>query len=185
MSEIIDFSKHAGIRSLMRRLAFMTFGVAAFVNPMRPLAIAHILFGLVVGLFFGWICKLFLVGMLGLFNPTLRKEQGKVKIRHAVEHGMLYMIPFAILAALSAFYLKWTITTGFFSTALMTAGGIAAFEIGRLRGKQAIKNTLLTSGLSFLFSTSWLLLVGILANVPAMLDGLMTFVQSLAGTLMN
>lgn len=168
------------IRLFMRRLCFMSFGITAFINPVDPLNLTNIVFGAVIGLVFGFFCKKFLSGVLGLFNRDLKKEHGRKIISRAVEKGMTFMFPFAVMALLAAFVMKWSLTGGFVSAGLMTAGGSAAVEVGKIKGKPALKNTILTSVISWAFSTLWLFSGGYLGKIPPYLEGGARFLISLS-----
>ena len=177
MSE--DISKGKGWRNLMRRLSFIVFGICAFSNPLDRLNIYNILFGIVIGLFFGWLFKKFLRGFLGLFNGKFKKEQGKEVIRYAVDNGMLFLIPFAVMVVIATFYLNWSMTGGFISAGIMAVGTAAAITMGKLKGKQEIRNTIATSGVSFLFSFIWTLSFAFLVKAPPLLEGGIMMVRSL------
>jgi len=173
------------LRSLVRKLCFAAFGITAFVNLADPLNMTNLVYGILVGLFFGFLCKVFLSGILGLFNRDLKTVHGKKAISYAVERGMMFMIPFAVMALLATFLLKWSLTGGFVSAALMTAGGSAAMEIAKLKEKPALKNTILTSGIAWLFSTSWLFSSGYLGKIPPYLDGGVRLLLSLSGNFLK
>ena len=106
-----------------------------------------------------------------MFNPDLKASIGRKTISHAVEKGMTFMVPFAVMALLATFVMGWSITGGFVSAGLMTAAASASMEIGKLKGKQAMKNTILTSAISWSFSTLWLYSIGFLGKMPAYIEG--------------
>ena len=166
-----DINKGKGWRSLVRRLCFIAFGICAFTNPLDRINLYNILFGIAIGLFFGWLFKKFLRGFLGLFNGKFKKEQGKEVIRYAVDTGMLFLTPFAVMLLIAVFYLNWSLTAGFISAGIMSAGTAAAITMGKLKGKQEIRNTLATSGVSFLFSFLWSLSYPYLMKAPAIIEG--------------
>lgn len=137
-----EIAKGKGVRSLLRRLCFMAFGIAAFFNPLDRFNPVNIIFGIVIGLLFGFLCKGFLTRLLGLINPGLKQSHGKKIISIAVDLGMTFMVPFAVMALLATFFMGWTITGGFVSAGLMTAGASASMEVGKLKGKPELKNTI-------------------------------------------
>lgn len=165
-------------RGLLRNVCFATFGVTAFSNPMNRLSVTNIVFGIVIGIFFGFLFKKFSQGLLRLFNGKLKKEIGKDAITYAVNTGMMFLIPFALMALLSVFYLKWSIVSGFISAGIMAAGTAASLEMGKLRGKQELKNTIITSMVSYLFSFIWTISAQILVKAPGLIDGAIIFIRS-------
>lgn len=158
-------------KGLIHSLCFMAFGISAFSSPLDRLNIYNIIFGILVGLIFGWLFKSFLKGFLGLFNGKTKKEKGKRAIKTAVDNGMLFAIPFAFMLVLATFVLNWSMTIAFISAGIMAVGTATAIEIGKLKGKQEIKNTILTSGMSFVFSFVWTLSYQFLAKAPGLMEG--------------
>lgn len=165
-------------RNLLRRLCFVAFGISAFSNPLDRLNLYNIGFGIIIGLFFGYLFKKFLRSLLGLVNRNLKKEKGKESIVYAVDAGMLFLIPFAVMSLISTFYLKWYLTGGFISAGIMSVGTAAALEIGKLKGKQELKNTIITSLVSFVFSFIWTLSVQLLIRVPGFIEGGISILRS-------
>lgn len=171
-------SKGKAWRSLLRRLCFIAFGIAAFSKPLDRLNLYNIGFGIVVGLFFGFLFKKFLRSFLSLINKNLRKEKGKETIYYAVEIGMLFLIPFAVMVLIATFYFKWSMSGGFIAAGIMAVGTAAALEIGKLTGRQELKNTIISSGVSFLFSLLWNLSTQILVKVPGFIEGGISLLSS-------
>lgn len=163
----------------LRNLCFAAFGITAFSNPLNRLDVANIVFGIVIGMFFGFLFKKFLRGLLGLFNRKLKKDIGKAAIIYAVNTGMIFMVPFALMALLSVFYLKWSVVSGFISAGIMAVGTAASLEMGKLRGKQEIKNTIVTSLVSYLFSFLWTISAQILVKAPGLIDGAIILIRSI------
>lgn len=172
-------SNEKGWRGFVHGLCFIAFGICAFSNPLDKFNIYNILFGVVIGLFFGWLFKKFLKGFLGLLNSKLKKEQGKEVIRSAVDNGMLFLTPFAIMILLATFFLNWSMTVAFISAGIMAVGTAAAIEMGKLKGKQEIKNTIATSGMSFLFSFIWTLSYQFLMKTPPYLEGGINLIRTM------
>lgn len=157
----------------------MLFGISAFANPLDPFSPAHLLFGAVFGLFFGWLFKRFLYAFVAMMNRPVKKEWGKKVMRYPVETGMLLLLPFALMLALATFYLKWNHAAPFISAGMMAVGTATAIELGHLRGKTMIRNTIVTSGVSFLFSFLWTFSQPFLNRAPSLIDGGITLVRSL------
>jgi len=160
-----------GIRNLLRLVCFMTIGICAFSNPLDQGNLYNIGFGIITGLLFGFIFRRFLKAFLSLFNGKLRKEQGKIVIRNAVDSGMLFLTPFAVMLAIATFLLNWSMSASFVSAGIMAVGTASAIEMGKIKGKQEIKNTIATSGVSYAFSFLWTLSYPLLVKAPPLLEG--------------
>lgn len=159
------------MKNIVRYLCFIAIGISAFANPLEPMSIYNLIFGAAAGLLFGWLFRIFLKAFLSLFNGNLKKEKGKKVIRDAVDSGMLFLAPFAFMLLLAVFYLQWSETRGFVSAGIMAVGTASAIEMGRLKGKQEIKNTIASSGISLVFSFIWTLSYVYMAKVPALIEG--------------
>lgn len=177
MEENVDRGR--GMKKLISKLCFMAFGITAFSNPLDRFSLYNIGVGILVGLIFGWFFRKFLYGFLGLFNKKLKSEKGKATIHYAVDNGMMFLVPFAMMALMATFYLKWSMTSGFISAGIMAVGTSAAIEIGKLKNKQEIKNTIITSAVSFLFSYCWTFSIGLMAKAPGFIEGGINLIQSL------
>lgn len=159
------------MKNLVRYLCFIVIGISAFTNPLEPMNIYNLIFGAAAGLLFGWLFRIFLRAFLSLFNGNLKKEKGKKVIRDAVDNGMLFLTPFALMLLLAVFYLQWSETRGFVSAGIMAVGTASAIEMGRLKGKQEIKNTIASSGISLAFSFLWTLSYVYMAKASALIEG--------------
>jgi hypothetical protein len=132
----MDFRKGKGIKAFIRILCFMAFGVGALANPMDAFNLYGLGFGILCGLLIGWLFRLFLRGFLGLFNREFKKQAGRQAIRYAVDEGMLFLTPFAVMLLIAVFYLNWTMTVPFISAGIMAAGTAAAMKSGRCRASR-------------------------------------------------
>lgn len=184
-ARIEELHKGGFMRRLVRRACFAAFGVTAFVNLADPWNVTNLIFGILTGLFFGFVCRRFLAGLLGLFNRDLKSTHGKKIATLAVERGMVFMVPFSVMALAASFFMGWSLTGGFVSAGLMTAGAMSAVEIGRFKGKPALKNTILSSVAAWCFSTLWLFAAPILGKIPPYLDGGVTLLLSLKDQFMK
>jgi len=173
-----DINKGQKWRDLIRRLCFVAFGISVFYNPLDPMNLYNILFGIATGLFFGWLFRKFLRGFLGLVNRKFKQEQGKDIIYYAVDSGMLFLVPFAIMLLVATYFLHWSMTAGFISAGIMAVGTAAAIEMGKAKGKQEIRNTIATSGVSFLFSFIWTLSYQVLMSAPSLVEGGVNLLRS-------
>lgn len=178
-----DYQKGNGLRGFLRRICFIFFGILAFSNPLDLYNPYNIGFGAIAGLFFGFLCRLFLIRLLSALNPQIKQHIGKNAISAAVNRGMMFMIPFTVMAFFSFYYLKWFITSGFLSVGIMSAAACASIEIGKLKQKQEIKNTVVTSLTASAFSTLWIFGTGFLAVVPGFIEGVAGFILSQTGNL--
>ena len=174
-----DINKGKGLRSLLRRLCFIAFGISTFSNPLDRLNPYSILFGVFIGLIFSGLFTVFIQNFLGLFNSKYKKENGKETIRHAVDQGMLFMVPFAVMILIATYYLNWSTSAGFISAGFMAVGTASAIEMGKLKGKQEIRNTIATSGVSYLFSFVWVLSFQYLIKVPPVIEGGVSLIRTL------
>ncbi len=177
----LDFRKGRALKALIRRLCFMAFGIGAMANPLDVLNLYNIGVGAFIGLMFGWLFRMFLKGFLGMFNGSFQKEKGKEAIRYAVDNGMLFLSPFALMLLLATFYLNWSMTVPFISAGIMAVGTASAIEMGRLQGKQAVKNTIAASVVSFAASFVWTLSFPTLYKAPSLIEGGVSLVLSLIG----
>ena len=159
------------VRSFVRRLCFIAIGISAFSDPMERLNPYDMIFGALAGLLFGWLFRKFLRSFLSLFNGKFKKEKGKKPIWDAVDSGMLFLVPFTVMLLLAVYYLNWSETRGFVAAGIMAVGTAAAIEFGKAKGKQEIRNTIATSGTSFLFSFLWTLSYAYLAKAPSLIEG--------------
>jgi hypothetical protein len=164
-----------------RILAFIAFGATTFTSTTTRFSVYHIGFGAVVLLLFGWLYKHLLRMFLGLFNPIIKKEVGKKAIPIAVENSMLFLIPFAVMALIASYFLKWTMTSAFLSTGFMSVGTAASIEVGKLRDKPVLRNTVIAMVLSFVFVFLLTFSIPLLSKVPPLIEGAIKFIPTLMG----
>ncbi|WP_276661705.1 hypothetical protein [Syntrophomonas wolfei] len=176
-----DYNQGKGLRRLTRRLCFMVIGICALANPLEFLNLYNIGFGILCGLLFGGLFRMFLKGFLGMLNGHFKKEKGKAAIRYTVDNGMLFLVPFALMLAIAVFYLGWSITAPFISAGIMAVGTASAIEMGKMQGKQGIKNTIATSVVSFCFSYLWTMSFTYLNRAPSLIEGGVGLLRSLMG----
>lgn len=167
--------------NLIRHLGFMFLGVLAFFKPNDPFNLYILGFGCLLGLFYSFLFKGFLHRSLRLINHKLKKEVGKEPIEKAVALGGLFILPFAFLAGLSTLWFGWSLNTSFVTTGITAIGTAAGLEFSKLTGKPKLKNTVITAGMSWVFSTLWTLGFPFLVHAPGFLEGSVTLVRSLFG----
>lgn len=174
-----NFTKGRAVRGMVKTICFAAFGACIFANPLDFYNPYRIGFGVLVCLLFGWLLQKFLQAFLSLFNGKVKKEKGKEAIAYAVETGMLYLVPFATMACLATYVLQWSLIGAFISTGIISVGTAASIEMGRITGKPAIKNTLITSGVSYAFSLLLTFSIPILIKAPGLVEGLVKLVPTL------
>lgn len=176
-----DLQKGKVFRSLVRRLCFIFIGVGAIANPLDLWNPYNIGLGLLWGLIFGGVFRIFLKGFLGMFNGQLKKEKGKNAISYAIDNGMLFLAPFTLMLLIAVLYLEWTMTIPFISAGIMAVGTASGIEINKMLGKSGIKNTIAAAGVSFAFSLLWTLSFSYLNRAPSYLEGGVNLVRSVIG----
>jgi len=141
-------------------LCFMTLGL--LIPFSRPdFKILTLLLSFLLALIIGLLAVQLLIILFNSGNKELRLESGGQFSREAVGSGMLFMIPFTVLAVLAQLLLNWDAVMPFASAAIMTAAATAGAEVMK-KGAQGMKNILIPSGLAFLLSTGWMMLVALL-----------------------
>ncbi len=163
----------------LRILCFASFGICTFYSLLEPTNPYRLGFGLLYGIIFGWVFKLFLNGLLGTFNHQIKKEHGKAVIKDATKTGMVFMLPFAFMLLIATFYLNWSQTAAFISAGIMAVGTASAIELGKLIGKSSLKNTIVSSLACLIFSFAWILSTAFLIKVPPLIEGGAVIIKSL------
>lgn len=176
-----QLTKGKFLRGFIRWLCFIALGAALFIDQTDPFNWVRMVLGIVTVIIFGGIYKLKLKALLYVFNGKVRKEKGRHTVSYSVENGMLFLVPFAVMALIAAYYLRWSSVTPFLSTGLMVVGGASTVELSKFTGKSSIKNTLIASGVSFLFSFILILGMPYIANIPGMLEGLADLIPTVLG----
>ncbi|MGI6327887.1 MAG: hypothetical protein ACOX1I_02860 [Dethiobacteria bacterium] len=159
----------------------MFIGVGALANPLNIWNPYNIALGLLWGLIFGGVFRMFLNGFLGIFNGRLKKEKGKNAVRYAVDNGMLFLAPFTLMLLIAVFYLEWTMTIPFISAGIMAVGTASSIEMNKMLDKPGLINTIATAGVSFAFSLLWTLSFSYLNRAPSYLEGGVNLVRSIIG----
>ena len=140
-------------------LCFLVFGaIVPFTRAEVRMTTA--LMSMSIALVVGWLAVNLLVMLLNAANRPL-EESHRGFAREAVLTGMLFMIPFTVLAVLARFGLGWNAVMPFATAAIMTAAATAGTEVMK-KGAPGIKNVMIPSFLAFVLSTGWMMLVGVL-----------------------
>ena len=167
--------------SSLGSLAFVSFGIGTFATPVLGLTVANVIFGVLVGLIFGMFCKLFLTGLLSRGNAEVKQKWGQGVIKAAVEKSFVFLIPFAVMALLAVYFMGWNFAPVFVSAGLMSAGALAAMEVGRLKGKKEVKTSIVASVVAWVFSSLWVFSAGYLSKVPLYAEGAVNLLKFFAG----
>lgn len=140
-------------------ICFFIFGVLiAFTK--ESFSMATLVLSVVLSLAIGFLMISLLILAFNRGNSDLTGVSGQFA-REAVGDGMLFMIPFTALALIAQVILGWDAVMPFASAGVMTAATSTGSEIMK-KGAQGIKNVMIPSGLAFLVSTSWMILIGTL-----------------------
>jgi len=158
---------HSGFKRFIGILCFAIFGIVGSFQEGQELNLLNILYGMLVGLVFGWFTMLVLAIFLKWINPELKMTQKKGFARRAVSFGMVYMVPFATMAFMAAYFLHWK-SAGLFVSAAVSAVAVATgAEISRLYEKPKIWNNIVPSMLASACSMAWLFLIVRVQSFPA------------------
>lgn len=122
--------------------------------------ITTLIFSLIIALVIGFIAINLLVMIFNGNNASLRQTNVGFA-REAVGTGMLFMIPFTVLAVLALVILGWNAIMPFAASAITTAAATAGSEVMK-KGAQGIKNVMIPSVLAMVLSTVWMMLSGII-----------------------
>lgn len=163
METKLGYANTAGPKTSSLWLVYICFMVFGLLIPFsKPeLKVTTILLSVLLALIVGLLAVNLLITVLNSSNPALRVDSGRQFAREAVGSGMLFMIPFTVLAALAQLGLGWDAVMPFASAAVMTSAATAGTEAMK-KGAQGAKNVMIPSAIAFLLSTGWMLLVGLL-----------------------
>lgn len=140
-------------------MCFIMFGILIPFSKegIKP---TTLLISVLIAAIIGFLAVNLLVILFNRGNQSLHAEDNQFA-RQAVKTGMLFMIPFTVLAILAQVLLDWNAVMPFASAAITTASATAGTEVMK-KGAKGMKNVLIPSLLALLFSTVWMMLVGIL-----------------------
>jgi len=170
-----------GLRRLVGLVSFMAIGVSTVADPLNRFNLYRLGVGILLGLLFGGLFKRFLALFLGWFNGAFRREYGREAVRYVVESGTVFMAPFAFMLLVAVYYLGWSMTVGFVSAGVMAVGTAVAIDMAKIQGRSELKNTAVTTAVSFLFSLLWTLTFPYYTRAPLYLEGGLRLLRSLAG----
>ncbi len=140
-------------------LCFVIFGILMpFSKP--EFKFTTLLFSLIAAIVMGLLAVNLLIIAFNSGNAAARQADGGFA-REAVGTGMLFMIPFTVLAILALTVLGWNAVMPFASAAITTAAATAGTEAMK-RGAQGLKNVMIPTLVAMLLSTVWMMLTGIM-----------------------
>lgn len=148
-----------GVKLWPAYLCFIIFGILIPFSK-AEFKFTTLLLSLVIAIAVGFMAVNILIMAFNSGNAALRQTDGGFA-REAVGSGMLFMIPFTVLAILALVVLGWNAVMPFASAAVTTAAATAGTEAMK-KGAQGIKNVLIPTVAAMVVSTVWMLLVGIL-----------------------
>lgn len=162
MDTRLGYAEGAGPDSVKMSQAYLCFIIFGIMIPFsRPeMKITTLIFSLIIALVIGFIAINLLVMIFNGNNASLRQTNVGFA-REAVGTGMLFMIPFTVLAVLALVILGWNAIMPFAASAITTAAATAGSEVMK-KGAQGIKNVMIPSVLAMVLSTVWMMLSGII-----------------------
>jgi hypothetical protein len=168
---------HSGFKRFIGYLCFALFGMVSAMQQGQESNLLNILYGILVGLVFGWVSMLILAIFLGWINPALKKTQKRGFARRAISSGMVFMVPFALMAFMAATFLHWK-SAGLFVSAAISAVAVATgAEISKLYDKPKLWNNIIPSILASACSMVWLFVIVQVQSLPDTLIGLYSLVS--------
>ena len=170
-------NSHSGFKRFIGYLCFALLGIVGNFHQGQESNLLNIVNGMLIGLVFGWFSMLVLAIFLNIINPALKKTQRRGFARRAVSAGMVFMVPFALMAFVAAYYLHWK-SAGLFVSAAISAVAVATgAEISKLYEKPKLWNNIVPSILASASSMAWLYLIVQVQSIPTTLINLYNMVS--------
>jgi Kef-type K+ transport system membrane component KefB len=169
---------HSGFKRFIGYLCFALFGIVSAMQPGRESNVLNIVYGMLVGIVFGWVSMLVLAIFLGWINSGLKKTQKRGFARRAISAGMVFMVPFALMAFIAAYYLHWKSAGLFISAAISAVAVATGAEISKLYEKPKLWNNIVPSILASACSMAWLYLIVQVQSFPSTIINLYTLVTT-------
>jgi len=158
---------HSGLKRFIGYVCFALFGIVSAFQQGQESNLLNVLYGMLVGLVFGWFSMLILNVFLKWINPGLKKTQKKGFARRAISTGMVFMVPFAFTAFMAAYILHWK-SAGLFVSAAISAVAVATgAEISKLYEKPRLWNNIVPSILASACSMAWMYLIVQVQSIPS------------------
>jgi hypothetical protein len=169
---------HGGLKRFIGILCFMIFGMVANIQQGQEFNILNLLYGAVVGLVFGFISTIILTIFLNWINPALRKSQESGFGRRAVSQGLIFLVPFTVMALIATYFLHWKSTALFLSAAISAVAVATGGEISKLYEKPKIWNNIIPSIIATGCSMLWMYLIVQITSLPSTLISLYNLATS-------
>lgn len=167
---------HSGLKRFIGILCFMVFGMVSTFQQGQEFNVMNLLYGMFVGLVFGWISTGILAMVLKWINPGLKVTQKRGFARRAVSSGMVFMVPFAVMAFMAAYFLHWKSVSLFISAAISAVAVTTGGEISKLYEKPKLWNNIIPSILASGFSMAWMFLIVQIQSLPSQIIGMISMV---------
>jgi hypothetical protein len=165
--------RHTGWKRFFGLLCFCAFGLVGFLHRGNDLNAWYMLYGALVGLVFGFLSMLLLAIVLRIINPKLKKIYSNLGFaRKSVSEGMVFMVPFAVMAMLAAYYLNWSSAGLFVSAAIASAASGTGAAISKLYDKPKLWNNIVPSVLASACSMAWLYFIVQVQSLPSQVTAL-------------
>lgn len=159
-------------------LCFIVFGMVALLKQDRPFDPVRLILGAIAGLSFALLAAILFRLSASLFNRDTRKQYGPMFTTYVVWRGMLFLVPFAAMAAMAALLLRWDSAGLFVSAGVMSAATAVIMEISRYHERPKLKNSIVLPmtasilSMAWIFSIEWLKTAADLASAAAGYFGL-------------
>lgn len=158
--------KFSGLKAFFRLIGFALMGFVAFSKPAKDVDLLNALFSALTGLFFGSVYRAFLVWFTKPFNRELKEKYGKKAVKKALDNGLVYIFPFAVIVFISRFFFGASLIVPLFSSALLIGAISGASSVNALREKPSAANNVVAFIVSSVFTTLWIYYSPWLARVP-------------------
>jgi len=168
---------YSGLKRFIGILCFALFGMVGSFQQGQEFNVLNLLYGMFVGLVFGWVSMLILTIFLNWINPGLKMTQKKGFAGRAVSLGMVFMVPFALMAFMAVSFLHWKSAGLFVSAAISTVAVATGAEISKLYEKPRLWNNIVPSVLASACSMVWLFLIVQIQSIPSTIISLYTLVM--------
>jgi hypothetical protein len=169
---------HNGFKRLIGVMCFALFGVLGSLQQGQEFDLLNIVYGSLVGLVFGWVSIMIMTIFLRWINPGLKKTQKKGFARRAVSSGMVFMVPFAVMAFMAVTLLHWKSAGLFVSGAISAVAVATGAEISKLYEKPRLWNNIVPSVVATVCSMTWLYLIVRIQSFPSAILGLYSLVST-------
>ena len=173
-----DILKFAKLKGFIGTLCFIVFGIVAFMDFNNPLNRINIGVGIALGFVFSFLSKLILSVFFRILNGDVKKNYSKKHIKAAISFGMVYLVPFSVMAFLASYYMHWTATSAFLSTGIMTVSALTAVELGKLKSKPSIFNSIAATVAGAMISSLWLFTAAFSKLVPLYVGALIKYIST-------